>query len=110
MEKRDLIRTWLRSKNIHIADIKEALEWYDTEITEGRTPTDHEVLNKAEESHKQAVAVATPVKTVIEEKVVDHYVPIPFINMDKIRIDIVVCSGIGTGVALAVYSLIEWVF
>lgn len=102
MEKRDLLRVWLRGKNIHIADIKSAMDWYDLEKSAGREPEDKAVLDKAEELHKTAVECATPTKTI------NQYVPIPMIDLDWLRKRVVLYSAIGTGIALSIYEGIKW--
>src|SRR3972149_10868556 len=96
MEKTELLRKWLRSKNLHVADIKCALDWYAEEVVSGREPSDADVLVKAEEGHRAAVDNATPLK-----EAVNQYIPIPMIDLDWLRKRIIFYSAVGTGSALA---------
>ena len=104
----DLLRKWLRSKSLHVADIKAALEWYSSEVLSGREPSDADVLAKAEEGHRVAVEQAVPIKEVIHD-VSTQYVPFPMIDLDWLRKRIIGYSVIGTGSALALYEVIKWV-
>jgi len=103
MEKTELLRKWLRSKNLHVADIKYALDWYAEEVVSGREPSDADVLVKAEEGHRVAVDNATPLK-----EAVNQYIPIPMIDLDWLRKRIIFYSAVGTGSALALYEVVKW--
>jgi hypothetical protein len=58
MNKRELLRGWLRGKNYHIDDIASALEFYDRELREGRSPSDKSILKIADKSHKRAISIS----------------------------------------------------
>ena len=55
MEKRELLRHWLRGKAYHVLDIKKALEWYDMQRAAEADPTDEDVLKICDDSHKEAI-------------------------------------------------------
>jgi len=100
-ERKDLLRMWLRGKNIHVADIKYALDWYDSEIEAGRSPDDEAVKIKAEEGHARAISASTITKSASSPIIVN----VPDIKLKRF----IIGSLIGTSIALVVLEGIKWV-
>ena len=70
MHREDLLRKWLRGKQVHPADIAATLTWYEAESAVGRVPSDDAVLRKADEFHAQAVGQYRPIAP--HQVVVNH--------------------------------------
>lgn len=59
IDRRDLLRRWLRGKGCSIQEVAMALEWYDHEVSQGRKPTDAQVFSQADMLHSGEVSSVT---------------------------------------------------
>lgn len=65
MDRKELLRRWLRDKGFHPTDIKIALTWYSEMVKQGKDPKDDEVYQVADRGHSEAVGLSKPSRIIM---------------------------------------------
>lgn len=104
-KRKDLLRDWLKIKNYHVNDIREALRWWAKEKAHGNDPSDGEVLAQAEASHRQAVEAGTapPPYPIEKEACVD----VDALKREFYR-EAIIISTVTSGAAVIVWEAVKW--
>lgn len=108
MDRKELLRAWLRGKNYHLLDIKTGLDWWEGQISKGACPTDEDVLKIADDSHRETVrkgigrSVIGDQLPVISEPITDNRLLITSFRLPVI-------SGMAGGsLTIILYEAIKW--